>query len=77
MARVNDWFLGFISSFKTGDTQISEKQFNIFSKYLDEPFSDGYIRGYRGEAGGYRLKAYEWSRVNGRAYYIEKIKKEV
>ena len=72
MARINDWFKNtFLASFKRGDTRISEKQFRIFEKYLDDDFVDGYIAGVRGIVDGKKITAYEWHRVGYTQYFVE------
>lgn len=75
MARINAWFISFLCSFKEGESRISEKQFNIFAKYLGEEFRDGYISGYRGEVEGYRIKAYRWDSVAGARWFVDKCKR--
>ena len=72
MAKVNEWFIGFLKSFKEGESRISGKQFDIFAKYLEEQFKDGYISGYRGKVDGYKIKAYRWDSKVGARYYVEK-----
>lgn len=74
MARVNTWFCNFFTTFKEGESRISEKQFNVFAKYLDEEFRDGYISGYRDTVEGYTVKAYRWDCKGGVRYYLEKCK---
>lgn len=70
------WFLNtFLPSFKEGDTQITEKQYNVFvSNLKGKEFIDGYISGYMKTVNGYKLKVYSWQTVNGTRYYIEKEK---
>ena len=66
------WFINvFLKSFNNGETRISEKQYNIFCKYLKERFSSGYIEGFTGVVDGKTVKAYEWNCVTGRQYFVE------
>ena len=66
------WFIDiFLKSFNDGETRISEKQYNIFCKYLKERFVCGYIEGVSAVINGKRIKAYEWSSVAGRQYFVE------
>lgn len=70
----NSWFKDtFLKSFKEGETQITEKQYNIFVNNLKgDEFIDGYIAGYTDIIEGYKYKAYTWDCISGVRYYIVK-----
>ena len=67
-----EWFKNvFLPSFKTGETRISEKQYNIFMKYLHvDEYETGYVRGKKDTIDGVKINAYEWSSVYGLQYYV-------
>ena len=67
-----EWFKNtFLKSFKEGETQISEKQFWIFCKYLTTSFETDYTYGYIDTIDGLKIKAYEWACKGGARYYVE------
>lgn len=72
----NSWFKDiFLKSFKEGETQITEKQYNVFANNLKgDEFIDGYIAGYTGIVDGFKFKAYTWDFVGGTRYYVYKEK---
>lgn len=74
MTNKSNWFKDtFLKSFKEGETQITEKQYNVFAKNLkDGEFIDGYIAGYTGIVDGFKYKAYVWDCISGIRYYIVK-----
>lgn len=66
-----NWFINtFLSSFKKGETRISEKQFNIFMKYLKNEYETGYISGKKDTINGLKINAYEWGCISGRQYFV-------
>ena len=66
------WFKEvFLKSFKTGETSISKKQYDIFMKYMKDEFEDGYIRGKRQIIDSLKVKAYEWFTIYGSRYYVQ------
>lgn len=71
---VNNWLKGFLDSFKEGETQISEKQYNIFARNLKGTFKNGYIEGYTDKMDGFKYRAYLWDCITGCRYYVEKSK---
>ena len=74
--KANQWFSGFLSSFKEGENRISEKQFDVFERYLSTEYVNGYINGYQdyvkdGEI-TYKVKVIRWDCITGARYYLEK-----
>lgn len=65
------WFSGvFLQSFKDGETRISEKQFDIFCKYLHTVYEMGYTEYHEGIINNKRVRAYVWDCITGPRYYV-------
>lgn len=66
------WFKEvFLASFETGkEIQISEKQFEIFERYLPEGKVDGYTYNIYGIVNNRKIHAYEWACVGKHKYYV-------
>ncbi len=67
-----EWFKNvFLASFKKGETRITEKQFNIFMKYLKgNYYENGYISGKKDIIDGLKINAYEWGSIAGQQYFV-------
>lgn len=76
MDNKSNWFKDiFLKSFKEGETQITEKQYNVFVRNLKgDEFIDGYIAGYTNILDDFKYKVYAWFCVSGTRYYIVKEK---
>ena len=66
------WFKEvFLPSFETGkELNITEKQFEIFERYLKHSKEDGYLYTVYDEFDGMKIEAYEWSCVGKHRYYV-------
>lgn len=65
------WFTEvFLLSFKLGETRITEKQFNIFARYLPEEVETSTSLNYKGIINGKKVWAQEWACKTGTRYYV-------
>lgn len=65
------WFTDkFLPSFKDGETRISEKQFNIFCRYLKDTYERGYTEYHSGKVNNKLVRAYEWNCITGTQYFV-------